>query len=144
MPSSKQGVYRDHQSVTPYLVDEGTLRGLRHRTVLDGRDEAQALTLWVEEHLSGFAVPLHRHDCEEIIVVAQGEIEITVGSGQKRLSADHSALIPAWSLHGFRVVSENPVKLFCVFSSPDPGIFREDGTRSAPPWEGGESGHLDD
>jgi quercetin dioxygenase-like cupin family protein len=124
-------------------LDDGPLAGLRHRTVIDGTTGARALALWQEEHLPGFEVPLHRHDCEEIIAVVEGEIEAAVGEERFQVAAGESFLIPEWAPHGFRVAGCAPVRLLALFASASPGIFRLDGSRSAPPWEGGSSDHLD-
>lgn len=135
-------LFRDHATADLTCLDDGPLRGLRHRTVLDHSAGAAALALWQEEHLPGFSVPLHLHDCEEIITVIGGEIEATVREKDCRLGVEQSILIPAWWPHGFRVIGSTPVKLLALFSSSAPGIFRLDGTRSTPPWEGGATDHL--
>ena len=132
-----------HADAPCCALDDGPLAGLRHRTVIDAERGAQELALWVEEHLPGFEVPLHVHDCEEIIAVVRGAIEVRVFGDRSRLEAHASVLIPRFAPHGFRVVSEEPVILHAFFSSANPGVFRLDGTRSSPPWEGGESDHLE-
>lgn len=124
-------------------LDEGALAGLRHRTVIDSRTGAAGLALWQEEHLPGFEVPLHFHDCEEIISVLHGWIEARLGAERLCVTAGESILIPARMHHGFRVIGKSPVRLLALFASPNPDIFRTDGARSLPPWEGGESDHLD-
>lgn len=124
-------------------IDAGRLRGLRHRTVIDGRRGASSLALWHEEHLPGFLVPAHRHDCEEIIAVVRGEIVAVVGEFHARLGPDESILIPAWELHGFEVVSQDAVKLLALFASPNPRVYRADGTEAPPPWEGGGADQFD-
>lgn len=132
----------DHAAAPLCALDHGALVGLRHRTVVDAATGAAESALWQEEHQSGFCVPLHLHDCEEIIAVVEGEIEATVGEQRLAIAANQSVLIPRWVPHGFRVVSDGPVRLHAFFASARPGIFRLDGTRSTPPWEGGASDHL--
>jgi len=124
-------------------LDAGALSGLRHRTVIDARTGAGALALWQEEHLPGFTVPGHRHDCEEIIAVLDGSIRAVLGSEIFEVAAGDSILIPALMLHGFSVSSPGPVRLLALFASAQPRIMRADGTESSPPWEGGASDHLD-
>lgn len=141
MPRSIQFHY-EHASAPCCTLDDGALRGLRHRTVIDARGGARRLALWQEEHLAGFRVAPHRHDCEEIITVLEGEITATVESGIFRVSALESVLIPAGALHGFEVTGSRAVRLLALFSSSEPRIFRADGTPSTPPWEGGASDHL--
>ena len=133
----------DHSSSALCALDDGPLAGLRHRTVIDHRSGSEALALWQEEHEAGFHVPPHRHDCEEIIAVIEGEIEATLEQEVFPVGSGQSFLIAAGRLHGFRVVGGRPVRLLALFSSADPKIFKADGTESTPPWEGGPSDHLE-
>ena len=133
----------DHGRAPLCSLDEGPLAGLRHRTVIDGRSGSAELALWQEEHEPGFLVPLHSHDCEEIIAVTEGEIEAFIGEFHLPVGAGQSFLIPAGEPHGFRVLGERAVRLLALFSSPRPRIFKADGTESTPPWEGGASDHLE-
>lgn len=126
-----------------YALDQGPLAGLRHRTVVDAHTGSRELALWQEEHLPGFCVPLHRHDCEEIITLIEGEIETMMNDQTVKVGPGQSILIPTWTAHGFRVISDYPVRLLAIFGKPDPKIFRLDGERSNPPWEGGNSDHLE-
>ena len=132
----------DHREAPLCALNEGLLAGLRHRTVIDHSNGARELALWQEEHMPGFLVPLHRHDCEEIITVLAGEILAEDEIGTVVVRAGQSILIPANSLHGFRVSSDIPVRLLAIFGSPSPKVLRADGTPSSPPWEGGASDHL--
>lgn len=139
----------EHRRAPLCSLDEGALAGLRHRTVIDARSGSEALALWQEEHAAAFEVPLHRHDCEEILTVIEGEIEARLQEeGGVRhafpVGPGESFRIPPWTLHGFRVTGDRPVLLLALFASADPKIFKADGTESTPPWEGGEPDHLED
>lgn len=143
--------FYDHRQAPLCALDEGPLAGLRHRTVIDSRTGSSALALWQEEHAAGFQVPLHLHDCEEVITVIEGEIEATLRGAANRGDSDdifpvgpgQSFRIPPWTLHGFRVTGDRPVRLLALFAAADPKIFKADGTESTPPWEGGASNHLE-
>ena len=136
-------LFHDHRQAPLSSLDEGPLAGLRHRTVIDLTSGAASLALWQEEHRPGFRVPLHLHDCEEIITVLRGRIEAEIGGRNFGVGPEQSILIPAWRPHGFRVEGEEPVLLLAIFSSSDPGIFRADGSPSIPPWRGGSSAQLE-
>jgi len=132
-----------HDKAQLHALDEGPLAGLRHRTVIDHEGGSRMLALWQEEHDSGFQVPEHYHDCEEIITVLEGTIEATVAGSRKQVKPLQSILIPARLLHGFAVTTNGPVRLLGIFGSSAPKIFRADGTESQPPWCGGASDHLE-
>ena len=133
----------NHNKAIIHSIDEGPLSGLRHKTVIDYRTGAQSLALWQEQHLPGFKVPLHHHDCEEIITIVAGSIKTVIETEVFTLTKEQSILLPAWKNHGFKVTGESPVKLLAIFATSNPKIFRADGTPSTPPWEGGTSNHLD-
>jgi quercetin dioxygenase-like cupin family protein len=135
-------VFYDHGSTKLFSLDEGQLRGLRHRTVIDSSTGSKELALWQEEHEAGFEVPLHWHDCEEIITVLEGRICARLGDATQLVGPLQSILIPAREPHGFRVEGDRPVRLLALFSAAAPKVYRMDGQQSLPPWEGGESGHL--
>ena len=135
--------FYNHKEVFVHSLDQGPLAGLRHKTVIDYRTGAHSLALWQEEHLQGFEVPLHHHDCEEIITILSGSIEAVIETKGFELVKEQSILIPAWKNHGFKVIGDSSVKLLALFSNSNPKIFRADGTPSTPPWEGGSANHLD-
>lgn len=137
-----RGRFFDHASAPCCVLDHGALAGLRHRTVIDRDVGASELALWQEEHAAGFLVPLHSHDCEEIITVLEGRILATIGDDRFDVGPLESVLIPARALHGFEVTSQRPVKLLAIFSSSAPRIFREGGEETVPPWRGGSTDHL--
>jgi mannose-6-phosphate isomerase-like protein (cupin superfamily) len=142
-PGALQLFYR-HEEAPLTALDDGPLAGLRHRTVIDSRSGARGLALWQEEHLPGFKVPLHLHDCEEVITVIDGCILASVEGRSFPVGRGESFLIPAWVPHGFEVTGTQAVRLLAIFASSEPRIFRQDGTPSVPPWEGGASHHLED
>jgi quercetin dioxygenase-like cupin family protein len=143
-PTIPVNLHFDHAKAPLCSLDEGKLSGLRHRTVIDASVGATELSLWQEEHLPGFNVPDHLHDCEEIITVLRGRIEASISGKTMIVSPGESILIPAWAPHGFRVIGEEPIKLLAIFSSPDPRIFKPDYTPSLPPWAGGTARQFDE
>lgn len=142
-PPADPTYFFDHSEAALCTLDEGALSGLRHRTVIDHLGGAKSLALWQEEHEPGFVVPLHLHDCEEIISVIEGEIEASIGEKKIQVAAGQSILIPERAPHGFEVTGAAPFKMFAIFSSANPKIFRIDGAESTPPWLGGASDHLE-
>ncbi len=132
-----------HAAAPLCAIDTGTLAGLRHRTVIDRSHGASSLALWQEEHLPGFRVPLHLHDCEEIITVIEGTIVATTGGEPVEVHAGMSWLIPPMCPHGFSVQGPGPVRLLALFGSADPQVLKCDGTPSLPPWAGGTPAQFD-
>lgn len=131
-----------HKTANLCSLDSGALAGLRHRTVVDYRNGSSGITIWQEEHLADFETPLHRHDCDETITLIEGQILALSANQIFEINPYETFYIPEWVAHGFKVISSEPVKLLAVFNSSNPGVFKMDGSKTSPPWEGGDSNHL--
>lgn len=62
-----------------------------------------------------FSYPLHVHSCFEIILVTEGEMEITVGRSVKNLQKGEAAIIFPNLIHGMTTAEKSRHKL-CIFS----------------------------
>jgi quercetin dioxygenase-like cupin family protein len=59
----------------------------------------------------------HTDSAEEILLVLEGEAEVSLGDEQGRLSAGEMALVPAMVPHGLRNVGDETVRVAGFFSS---------------------------
>jgi quercetin dioxygenase-like cupin family protein len=59
----------------------------------------------------------HTDSAEEILLILEGEAEVTLGDEQGRLSAGELALVPAMVPHGLRNVGDETVRVVGFFSS---------------------------
>ncbi len=59
----------------------------------------------------------HTDSAEEILLILEGEAEVSVGDEQGRLSAGEMAVVPAMVPHGLRNVGEETVRVVGFFSS---------------------------
>jgi len=59
----------------------------------------------------------HTDSAEEILLVLEGEAEVSLGDEQGRLSAGEMALVPAMVAHGLRNVGDETVRVAGFFSS---------------------------
>ncbi len=59
--------------------------------------------------------PVHMHDnLEEIIIITEGEVEVTIEDKKKVLGPNSMALILPGDTHGFRNVGNNPATYFTI------------------------------
>lgn len=70
----------------------------------------------------GTAAPEHSHEEEQLIVMLEGELEVTVGSQAHRLHAGDAVLIPSRVPHSARTGASPAVELD-VFSPPRQAIL---------------------
>ena len=61
---------------------------------------ARSMSVWVTFHEPGEVVPLHTHECEEIITIIAGEAIVTVAgefhAGARRYEYCHPSAYTAW------------------------------------------------
>jgi quercetin dioxygenase-like cupin family protein len=65
----------------------------------------------------GYRLGTHTDSAEEILLVLEGEAEVSLGDEEDRLSAGEMALVPAMVPHGLRNVGEETVRVAGFFSS---------------------------
>ncbi len=65
----------------------------------------------------GHRLATHTDSAEEILLVLEGEAEVSLGEERARLSAGEIALVPAMLPHGLRNSGEETVKVVGFFSS---------------------------
>lgn len=129
------GVVVDHESQAECAVDRLRRPGLRHRTLVDATMGSRELSLWEDRHLPGFSVAPHRHQCEEIITVLEGNLEIAVNRHSHLLGPNQSLHIPAGAAHALKVLGTSPVRMLSVFGSSQPKHYDAGGRQYPLPWE---------
>lgn len=65
----------------------------------------------------GYRLGTHTDSAEEILLILEGEAEVSLGDERGRLSAGEMALVPAMVPHGLRNVGEETVRVVGFFSS---------------------------
>ena len=99
------------------------------RRVLASRDVGATATYVFEQWLApeGY-IPLHYHDVEEVVVLMQGELEVTLAGEQQLVAAATTLVIPAGALHAMRPHPDSgEVYMLACFPSSEPKMFLPDG-----------------
>ena len=80
---------------------------------------ARSFITGITELAPGAAVPFHSHNCEESVVLLDGEAAIDVDGQEHRLHPLDSTLIPPNVAHRFRNLSTTrSVKILWIYGSP--------------------------
>ncbi|HYF62698.1 MAG TPA: cupin domain-containing protein [Herpetosiphonaceae bacterium] len=97
-----------------------------------GRGAGQ-VSLIRQRQAPGGQNPLHRHDREEVMLVAAGRVSLTVGETSAELAAGDAAIIPAETLHQVRNSGDEPAEWLLIAPG---GIryFGADGQEMQPAW----------
>lgn len=65
----------------------------------------------------GYRLGTHTDSVEEILLILEGEVEVSLGDEEGRLTAGEMALVPAMVPHGLRNVGDETVRVAGFFSS---------------------------
>jgi quercetin dioxygenase-like cupin family protein len=65
----------------------------------------------------GYRLGTHTDSAEEILLILEGEVEVSLGEEEGRLSAGQMAVVPAMVPHGMRNVGEERARVAGFFSS---------------------------
>ena len=104
-----------------------------------GATETTVFEQWL--HASGY-IPLHYHDVEEIVVILQGIVEVTMGSETRVLQAPVTLIVPREQLHAIKPArGSEMVYLLAAFPSVSPKMFLPDGTEYSSSWQDAQMVH---
>lgn len=81
---------------------------------------ARSFITGITELAPGAAVPFHRHNCEESVMLLEGEAAIDVGGEEHRLRPLDCTLIAPDVAHRFRNLSATrSTRILWIYGSPD-------------------------
>ncbi|MGR8919892.1 MAG: cupin domain-containing protein [Gammaproteobacteria bacterium] len=111
------------------------LPGLEHQTLAGGRDGMQQFEIWRQTIDAGAATPVHRHDCEEVIVIFEGEGVCRVGDVEHHFKADDSLLIPPNVVHQIVNTGSGDLRIMATLSMAPVRVETETGEPMPLPWD---------
>ena len=93
-------------------VEKFSLPGLEHQTLAGPEHGMQTLEMWMQTIKPGRGTPVHRHDCEEAIVVLRGSGRLTVGGEDTDFGPNSTLQIPRDVIH--QIVNTGTEDMFIV------------------------------
>lgn len=121
--------------VTPDRVEEHRLPGLSHRTVAGPLQGLSTLEVWVQTVAPGAATPVHRHDCEEAIVILEGRGVLVLDGREEAFAAGATLVIPRDAVHQVRCTGEGPLRLVAALGAAPVRVNTADQERIPLPWD---------
>jgi quercetin dioxygenase-like cupin family protein len=88
------------------------------RLVTDPGGPAGAVTdlCLIEEEVGlGDRIPLHRHRCDEMIFILDGQAEVTLGEERLEITSGLTLFVPKGAIHGLRNAGDTPLRIREVF-----------------------------
>src|ERR1700733_7313993 len=88
------------------------LPGLDHRTLAGPDNGMKNLEVWGQVIEAGSGTPVHRHACEEAIVILEGSGTLTINGEDTRFGSNSTLVIPADAIH--QIVNSGDTRMVLV------------------------------
>ncbi len=111
------------------------LPGLVHQTLAGRRDGLNDFEVWRQTIAGGAATPVHRHDCEEVIVIFAGEGVCYCDGREFHFKADDTLLIPPNAVHQIVNTGSADLDIMATLSMSPVRVETESGEHMALPWD---------
>ena len=114
------------------------LPGLVHQTLAGARDGLRTCEVWRQTIAPHAATPVHRHDCEEVIVVFSGAgVCHCEGAVSHAFKADDTLVIPPNVVHQICNTSDTPLEIMAMLAMAPVQVETADGAPLPLPWDHG-------
>jgi quercetin dioxygenase-like cupin family protein len=116
-------------------VEQFALPGLTHRTVGGHLQGVKSMEVWVQTIAPGAATPVHRHACEEVVVVLTGSGECTVSGKTTPFGPNSALVLEPDVVHQIVNTSNDEMKLVAVLGMAPVRVKTSDGQALPVPWD---------
>jgi len=117
-------------------IEKFHLPGIEHQTIGGAEQGVKSVEVWMQTMAPGAATPVHRHACEEVIVVLSGSGECTVAGKTTSFGPNSTLIIEPDAVHQIVNTSAEDMKLVAVFAMAPVKVRTESGEALPLPWQG--------
>ena len=111
------------------------LPGLVHKTLSNKHNRGQQFEVWKQTIKGESSTPVHKHDCEETIVILQGLGECWCDGEKFEFSANQTLLFPPNSVHQIINTGKEDLEIIATLSMSPVIVETKDGSRIPLPWD---------
>lgn len=111
------------------------LPGLRHQTIGGHKQGVKSMEVWVQTMAPGAATPVHRHECEEVILVLSGSGICRVGDETFSFGPDSTLVLESDTVHQIVNTSDEEMKLVAALGMAPVRVKTGDGEPLPVPWQ---------
>ena len=116
-------------------IEEHKLPGLSHRTVAGPSQGLHTLEVWVQTVDPGAATPVHRHDCEEAIVILEGHGVLEIDGLKQDFEPGNTLVVPRNAVHQLTCSGSEPIRLVAALGAAPVRVLTADNERINLPWD---------
>jgi len=116
-------------------VQKFELPGITHQTVGGHRQGLKSMEVWVQTLAPGAATPVHRHACEEVIVVLTGSGECAVHGNTTSFGPGTTLIVEPDAVHQIVNTSGDEMKLVAALGMAPVRVKTAEGDPLPVPWD---------
>lgn len=120
----------DHNEIPVYKAF-----GITHQTVAGHAQGMKTMEVWAQTIAPGASTPVHRHACEEVIVVLQGSGEVSVDGKTTTFGPNMTLVLPSDVVHQIVNTSGEEMKIIAALGTAPVRVRTADGNPIHVPWE---------
>jgi mannose-6-phosphate isomerase-like protein (cupin superfamily) len=120
----------DNQAVKNFA-----LPGLNHRTFAGPEHGLKNLEVWGQVIDAGAGTPVHRHACEEAIVILEGSGTLTINGEESQFGPNSTLIIPADAVHQIVNSGTTPLVIVAALSMAPVAVRHADNQAMPLPWQ---------
>jgi mannose-6-phosphate isomerase-like protein (cupin superfamily) len=111
------------------------LPGLRHQTIGGHKQRLETMEVWLQTMAPGAATPVHRHACEEVILVLSGSGTCRVGDDVLSFGPNSTLVLEPNVVHQIVNTSGEEMRLVAALGMAPARVETADGEALPLPWE---------
>ena len=116
-------------------VTQHALPGLKHRTVGGKAAGISTMEVWQQTIAAGAATPVHRHACEEVIVVLSGSGTLTIEGETTAFGPNSTLIIPNDAVHQIVNTGGDDMSIIATLTMSPVRVRTGDGAPMPLPWD---------
>jgi mannose-6-phosphate isomerase-like protein (cupin superfamily) len=116
-------------------VEAQELPGLVHRTVAGHAQGMKKMEVWMQTIAAGAATPIHKHDCEEVVIVLSGSGTCTVHGRTVEFGPNTTLTFEPDVVHQIVNTSDEEMKLVATLAMAPVRVTTPEGERIPLPWD---------
>jgi mannose-6-phosphate isomerase-like protein (cupin superfamily) len=120
-------------------IEKYELPGIVHQTVASRKSGAATMEVWMQRVAPGGATPVHRHDCEEVIVILAGSGTSEIDGCVASFEAPSTIIVPPNVVHRITNTGSDAMSLIGTLGMAPVVVQTPEGDRIPLPWGETES-----
>lgn len=116
-------------------IQKFRLPGLVHQTLAGPEHGMKTMEVWMQTIAPGAATPIHRHACEEVIVILWGSGRVTIEGQDTEFGPNTTLIVPPDVVHQLANTGSEEMFLIAALGKAPVGVCTADGQPMPLPWQ---------